>query len=243
MERPPVTLDDLITFVREQNPEASALERLNLAVQLSENLGELADHLVGHFVDQARRTGASWTDIGQSMGVTKQAAQKRFVPRQSEENLATGNLFARFTDRARRIVVGAQDAARAAGNHAIEPEHALLAMLDDKDGMALRAMAFAGVSTGALRDAVRATLPAARGGVPEHIPFTPRSKTLLNLSAREALRLGHNFIGTEHILLGLLSDEQGDAARILAEHGVAKRPVEEYALEALKQLEDLGDVS
>jgi hypothetical protein len=237
MERPP------ITFVKQQDPEASALERLTLAVQLSENLGELADHVVGHFVDQARRTGASWTDIGQSMGVTKQAAQKRFVPRPSQPDLATGNIFARFTDRARKTVVGAQDGARAAGNHVIEPEHLLLALLDDEDSMALRAIAAGGTSPGALREAVRATLPAARDGVPQHIPFTPRSKTLLNLTAREALRLGHTFIGTEHILLGLLSDEGSDAARILAAQGVAKRPIEEYVRGALRQLEDLGDVS
>jgi len=76
-----VRLDDLITLVKNRHPDGDALERLGDAVSVGEHLGEVADHLIGHFVDQARRSGASWTDIGTSMGVTKQAAQKRFVPK------------------------------------------------------------------------------------------------------------------------------------------------------------------
>ncbi len=76
MEQPPVRLDDLIGYVTSQ--DGTALDHVSAAVRISEYLGELADHLIGHFVDQARRSGASWTEIGQSMGVTKQAAQKRF---------------------------------------------------------------------------------------------------------------------------------------------------------------------
>src|SRR5580658_11309498 len=82
MEQLPVRLDELIGYVRSQ--EDTALDRVSAAIGLSEHLGELADHLIGYFVDQARRSGASWTEIGQSMGVTKQAAQKRFVPKASE---------------------------------------------------------------------------------------------------------------------------------------------------------------
>lgn len=74
-----MTLDELISTVKGRRPDGNALDHLSEAVALSNHLGELADHLVGHFVDQARRSGASWTLIGQSMGVTKQAAQKRFV--------------------------------------------------------------------------------------------------------------------------------------------------------------------
>ena len=76
-----VRLDDLITLVKSHHPDGDALERLGDAVAIGEHLGEVADHLIGHFVDQARRAGASWTEIGRHMGVTKQAAQKRFVPR------------------------------------------------------------------------------------------------------------------------------------------------------------------
>ena len=82
MSQPPVRLDELIIYIK--GTEGTALDQVSAAVRISEHLGELADHLIGHFVDQARKTGASWTEIGQSMGVTKQAAQKRFVPRATD---------------------------------------------------------------------------------------------------------------------------------------------------------------
>ena len=82
MSQPPVRLDELISYIR--TTEGTALDQVSAAVRISEHLGELSDHLIGHFVDQARKTGASWTEIGQSMGVTKQAAQKRFVPKVSD---------------------------------------------------------------------------------------------------------------------------------------------------------------
>src|SRR5436189_3911923 len=107
MSQPPVRLDELISYVRSQ--EGTALDRVSAAVGVSEHLGELADHLIGHFVDQARKTGASWTDIGRSMGVTKQAAQKRFVAKDTDwqtllQEAFKAHPFARFTDRARRAV-------------------------------------------------------------------------------------------------------------------------------------------
>src|SRR3954469_5706263 len=92
-----VRLDDLIAAINQVND--SPLEQLSHAVLAADHLGEVADHLIGHFVDQARRSGASWTDIGRSMGVTKQAAQKRFVPKGSGEPAALdpNEGFARFT--------------------------------------------------------------------------------------------------------------------------------------------------
>ena len=82
MSQPPVRLDELINYIK--STAGTPLDQVSAAVQTSEHLGELADHLIGHFVDQARKSGASWTEIGQSMGVTKQAAQKRFVPKASD---------------------------------------------------------------------------------------------------------------------------------------------------------------
>ena len=94
---------------------SDALEQLTDAVLVAERLDEVADHLIGHFVDQARRSGASWTDIGKSMGVSKQAAQKRFVAK-AESALDPNAGFARFTPRARAVVVTAQNEAHEAGN-------------------------------------------------------------------------------------------------------------------------------
>src|SRR5436190_9771655 len=112
MASPPVRLDDLIAAVHDEAPDSDALTHLATAVAVGGRLGELADHLIGHFVDQARRAGASWTDIGRRMGVTKQAAQQRFVARaESVTSLGTGR-FGRFTARARETVVAAEAVAR-----------------------------------------------------------------------------------------------------------------------------------
>src|SRR3989440_8975030 len=139
MSQPPVRLDELISYIR--NTEGTALDQVSAAVRISEHLGELADHLIGHFVDQARKTGASWTDIGRSMGVTKQAAQKRFVPKASDDQSALDPSagFGRFTDRARKVVVVAQENARTAGNAEILPAHIILALLSDADALATKA--------------------------------------------------------------------------------------------------------
>src|SRR3954469_10015794 len=114
----PIRLDDLIEAIKKVHSEP--LDQLADAVIAADHLGDVADHLIGHFVDQARRSGASWTEIGQSMGVSKQAAQKRSVPREGQPR--DGNPkqdFTRFTPRARNVVVAAQNEARAAGNTSV----------------------------------------------------------------------------------------------------------------------------
>src|SRR5215207_5729621 len=100
----PVRLDELIDAIKRVHPD-DALAQLSDAVIAADSLGEVADHLVGHFVDQARRSGASWTDIGRSMGVSKQAAQQRFVPKAPAEPSALDREqgFSRFTPRARNV--------------------------------------------------------------------------------------------------------------------------------------------
>src|SRR5438477_10508139 len=111
-----VRLDELIDGIRKASP--SPLDQLTSAVLAADYLGDVADHLIGHFVDQARRSGASWTEIGRSMGVTKQAAQKRFVPKGPGEpsDLDPNQGFSRFTERARNVVMAAQNEAHAARN-------------------------------------------------------------------------------------------------------------------------------
>src|SRR6478752_1777855 len=132
----PVRLDDLIDAIKTVHDEP--LDQLTDAVLAGEALGEIADHLIGHFVDQARRSGASWTEIGKCMGVTKQAAQKRFVPKAPDISAALDPEagFGRFTPRARNVVVEAQNKAHAAGNAEIQPDHLLLALFSDPGGLA-----------------------------------------------------------------------------------------------------------
>src|ERR1700720_591403 len=124
MSQPPVRLDELISYIK--STEGTPLDQVSAAVQTSEHLGELADHLIGHFVDQARKSGASWTEIGQSMGVTKQAAQKRFVPKATEWPVPPDEAgwqaalteafrvhpFSRFTPRAKHSISAATEEAR-----------------------------------------------------------------------------------------------------------------------------------
>ena len=138
----------------------------------AESLGEIADHLIGHFVDQARRSGASWTEIGKCMGVTKQAAQKRFVPKAPSDSdaLDPNAGFGRFTPRARNVVVVAQNKAHEARNTEINPDHLLLAMFDDPDGLAVKLLAGQGVDADKVAKAV--TLPPATDGdLPALTPF------------------------------------------------------------------------
>jgi len=220
-----VRLDDLIEVINKTHSDA--LERLSDAVIAADHLGDVADHLIGHFVDQARRSGASWTEIGRSMGVSKQAAQKRFVPKDPGEpsELDPSRGFSRFTPRARNVVMAAQNEARAAGNDEIRPEHLVLGLLSEPDGLGARAIAEQGIAPETVRQAVTATLPPpASGQLPALIPFDAGAKKALELTFREALRMGHNYVGTEHMLLALVELEDGTG--VLAGLGVDKATAE-----------------
>jgi ATP-dependent Clp protease ATP-binding subunit ClpA len=224
----PVRLDDLIEGIKKAHTDA--LDQLSDAVIAADHLGEVADHLIGHFVDQARRSGASWKDIGASMGVSKQAAQKRFVPKGESPDLDPSQGFSRFTPRAKNVVMAAQNEARAAGNDQIRPAHLVLGLLTEPEGLGAAQIVAQGVTLDATRAAATASLPAPAGELPELIPFDAQAKKALELTFRAALRLGHNYIGTEHILLALLELEDGsglltglglDGATIEAEVGAA----------------------
>jgi ATP-dependent Clp protease ATP-binding subunit ClpA len=199
----PVRLDQMINAIKRVHTDV--LEQLADAVLAAEHLGEIADHLIGHFVDQARRSGASWTDIGNRMGVTKQAAQKRFVPRAEPATLDPQQGFERFTPRARNAVVAAQNAAHEAANGEITPDHLLLGVLGDPAALASLLLNRQQVDARVVRASI--TLPPGGPEPPELIPFSGPARKALELTFREALRLGHNYIGTEHVLLALLELE------------------------------------
>ncbi|MER7719885.1 Clp protease N-terminal domain-containing protein [Streptomyces flaveolus] len=225
-----VRLDELINAIKKAHAEP--LEQLQDAVIAGEHLGEVADHLIGHFVDQARRSGASWTDIGRRMGVTRQAAQKRFVPKESAD-LDASQGFSRYTPRARNAVMAAHNEAVAAGATEGLPEHLLLGVLTEREGLAAKAITQQGVPLDAVREAAVAVLPPAAAEVPELVPYGPAAKKVLELTFREALRLGHNYIGTEHILLALLEHEHGEG--VLSGLGIGKEAVERYVTETVSQ--------
>ncbi|GGL06188.1 Clp protease N-terminal domain-containing protein [Streptomyces flaveus] len=226
-----VRLDDLIEAIKKVHTDA--LDQLQDAVIAADHLGDVADHLIGHFVDQARRSGASWTDIGKSMGVTRQAAQKRFVPK-AESDLDPSQGFSRYTPRARNVVVVSQEEARTAGNDQIRTEHLVLGLIAEPDGLGAKAITAQGVTLDAVREAATAALPPRAESIPALIPFDGSAKKVLELTFREALRLGHNYIGTEHILLALLEHEAGTG--LLSGLGVDKAAVEANIAKALEKI-------
>ena len=205
----PVRLDDLIGAIEQVHPDV--LDQLSDAVLAADALGEVADSLIGHFVDRARRSGASWTAIGRSMGVTKQAAQKRFTSKAAGQagELDPEQGFSRFTQRARNVVVTAQNEAAAARNGEIGTAHLVLGLLADPEAAAVRALVAQGVSIGELRAAATAGLPPAVDPVPALIPFDDDARAVLEGAFREAQRLGADSVGTAHVLLAALDREAG----------------------------------
>jgi ATP-dependent Clp protease ATP-binding subunit ClpC len=128
-------------------------------------------------------------------------------------------LFERFTDRARRVVVLAQEEARTLDHDYIGTEHILLGLIHEGEGIAAKALESLHISLEAARQQVEGIIGQGKAAPIGHIPFTPRAKKVLELSFREALQLGYNYIGTEHILLGLVREEEGVGAQVLQRLG------------------------
>lgn len=142
-------------------------------------------------------------------------------------------MFERFTDRARRVVVLAQEEARMLNHNYIGTEHILLGLIHEGEGVAAKALEAMGISLGAVREQVQETIGQGQQAPSGHIPFTPRAKKVLELSLREALQLGHNYIGTEHILLGLIREGEGVAAQVLVNLGADLGRVRQQVIQLL----------
>ena len=130
-----------------------------------------------------------------------------------------GKMFERFTDRARRVVVLAQEEARLLNHNYIDTEHLLIGLIHEGEGVAATALESLGISLEAVRAQVEEIIGQGERAPSGRIPFTPRAKKVLELSLREALQFGHNYIGTEHILLGLIREGEGVAAQVLVKLG------------------------
>jgi len=233
-----VKLDDLINAIKSNN-DKDALAQLSDAVYMGEHLGDVADHLIGHFVDQARRSGASWTEIGKSMGVTKQAAQKRFVPKVDPGGDVSGaieRVYGRYTDRARHVIVAAQKAAIDHASPTIDTVHLVLGLLTEPAALAAGAILAQGVTLETVQEAAEARLPERAEPVPSPMPFSAEAKKTLELTLREGLRLGHNYIGTEHILLALLEQREGVGFEVLDGLGIKKDKAEEKIVAVLTEI-------
>ncbi|WP_263165846.1 Clp protease N-terminal domain-containing protein [Streptomyces sp. SCSIO ZS0520] len=213
-----ISLADLIARLDEEFPDADHLARISEAQLRNQTLADLGDQLVDHYVGRAKRAGASWSEVGEAIGVSKQAAQQRHSPAP----------FDRFTERNRHSIVLAQEAARTHKHDFIGTEHLLLGLLGERQGLAYEVLL---AKTGAerrVREAVEAALPPAGKKAPRgHIAFRPESKEAIEQALAAAVDLGHDRVGTEHSLLGLIRVEASPAAGILRELGFTPEELRE----------------
>lgn len=224
----PVDPASLIAYVESLRPGGGSLDHLASAVTFSAQLEQQADALLGHFVEKARRSGASWTEIGTSIGVTKQAARKRFLPRwDGSDPIPEDAMYTRFTKRSRNAVIAGAWIARQTGAERTDVIHLAAGLLAEPEGLAAKVIHDAGISDQQLfgilgLDALPGTRPGAdnSGDAFGAVNLTDRARTALRGSLKAALRLGHNFIGTEHLLLGVLSVD-GPTAQELTTLGLS----------------------
>jgi hypothetical protein len=201
-----ISLADLIGRLDEEFPDAGELDRISEARLRARTLTDLGDQLLDHYVSRAKRAGASWSEIGDAIGVTKQAAQQRHTPAP----------FERFTNLNRHTIVLAQESARTHRHDSIGTEHLLLGLLGEPRGLAYEVLVEQCGSEQRVRDAVGAALPpggekALRG----NIAFRPESKEAIEQTLRAAAGLGHDRVGTGHTLLGLIRTSGSPAAAVL----------------------------
>jgi ATP-dependent Clp protease ATP-binding subunit ClpC len=149
-------------------------------------------------------------------------------------------MFERFTDRSRRVIALAQEEARLLNHNYIGTEHLLLGLVHEGEGVAARALESLGIGLAAVRQRVEEAVGQGEQDPAGRIPFTPRAKKVLELSRREALALGHNYVGTEHILLGLLREGEGVAARVLVQLGADLNRVRQQVIQVLAEHQEGG---
>jgi Clp amino terminal domain, pathogenicity island component len=201
---------------------AGALAGIEQAVTVAGELGALSDRLIGYYAERARAEGCTWAQIGAAIGISRQAAQQRFGTRAAAlglPDLEQAGGLQRLAPRARDALFTAERHARQLRHPALSPAHLLLAILEDPANLATRAIEAAGASTAELTRQVRDELSPQPGPEPAALPLDPATRRALAGALTEALHLGHNYVGTEHLLLGLLRDPAGRAAQLLARHG------------------------
>jgi hypothetical protein len=208
---PGPTLQELIDGVRADTPEGDPLLQLAQASRTATDLEQTSDALLGHFVDQCRRSGHSWSEISGALGVSKQAAHKRFsfdVPD-----------VERFTERARSVLARSEEEAHSLGHGFVGTEHLLLALFEVPEGLGARVLAQAGITRSGAERRILEQIKPGSGAEHGRLPFTPRAKAAVHNAVGEAVKLGHTYVGTEHLLLGLCADQHGMAAQALTALG------------------------
>jgi hypothetical protein len=215
----PVSLQEVIQWVDTETGEEQPLARLQTASALVRELAEIGDAVLGYFVDQARHAGHSWSEIGDALGVSKQAAQQRHTVRMAlGPNAPT---FERFTPRARTVVTDAELIAREWGHEHVGGEHLLLALYREPEGVGAQILVEAGLTYDRVSSAVAARVERGSGAPGGKLTFSPPALAVFTGALASALEMGHNYIGTEHLLLGVARGE-GAASDVLDEFGLTE---------------------
>lgn len=198
---------ELADLVAIADRAGTPLERLAAAEELAGRLTHLGDRLIGYYIERARADGLSWADLGAHIGVSRQAAQQRYTPRWSSLTLADltrAGALSRLTPRTRAALDHAVRFARTENVPAVGVEHLMLGILVDEETLAVKALQALRVDLLALRTTLTST---AQDGVsPAELPIDTAARRALEAAVAEALELGHNYVGTEHLLLALLRD-------------------------------------
>jgi hypothetical protein len=210
-------LPDAIHWVDNEAKDPDSLTRLQTAFVLVRGLAEVGDATLGYFVDQARQDGRSWSEIGDALGVSKQAAQQKHTVRLSlGPNPPT---FEHLTPRARKVVGEAEAIARSWRHGYVGTEHMLLALYREPEGIAARILVDLELPRQKAESELVDRVERGSSDVEGDLSFTPRAKAAFSGALSSALEMGHNYIGTEHLLLGLVRGD-GVAADILRDSGL-----------------------
>jgi hypothetical protein len=227
---PVPSVQEVVHLVESETEDGQPLGRLRAASSVVQDLADVGDAALSYFVEQARHAGHSWSEIGEALGVSKQAAQQRQTIRLSPGLSAP--TFERFTPRAHNAVSAAKEIARACGHQFVGTEHILLALYEDPEGLAARILTDSGFPAASARSAVEQR--SERGPHPTEgkLSFSPRAKAVFSGALAAALEMGHNYIGTEHLLLGL---DRGDglAREVLQEAGLTPEVLRQRVTETL----------
>ena len=227
---PAPNLQEIIDTIRRDAGSDNPLDQLATAATTVNELSETSDAALGFFVDRARGAGHSWVEISAVLGVTKQAAHKRFAVS------ATRPALDRFTKRAQRVIAAASGIALVHNHGYVGTEHLLLALYAEPEAIASKILLEHGITAEAITAAVREIVPDGEEAYQGEPPLTPRASHVLQGAVEVAIDMGHNYVGTEHLLLALYRYPGGIAIRVLRDLGLEEDAAREAVVEALRSL-------
>lgn len=225
---PAPSLETLIQTVAADAASDDPLQRLATASSVAAELTERSDEVLTHFVDASRAAGHSWTEISGALGVSRQAAHKRFT-------LTDDQMLQRFTPRTTKALEDATRVAQEVGHAEVRTDDLLLGLLESSESIAARILLGAGLDSARVRAAVLAARPGDDGPIPPP-PFAGAAADVVAASVREALALGHNYVGTEHVLLAVAAAGEEPAAGILEGAGLTHDEVRNQVTRLLSGL-------